>query len=60
MRAVHNDFHQTHGIFPLFDGLEIENIEKPQHVVRDNSPGPVMNGVAHGQEETKGEVPLKN
>lgn len=26
---VHNDFHQTHGLFPLFDGLEVKDIDVP-------------------------------
>jgi methylenetetrahydrofolate reductase (NADPH) len=25
---VHNDFHQTNGIFPLFDGLCVKDINK--------------------------------
>jgi len=50
--TVHNDFHQTHGIFPLFDGLKVENIEMQQHTVRENSPAPVTNGVTHGLEMT--------
>ncbi|CAL3965218.1 unnamed protein product [Diplocarpon coronariae] len=29
VNIVHNDFHQTHGLFPLFDGLEVENIDAP-------------------------------
>jgi methylenetetrahydrofolate reductase (NADPH) len=35
MILVHNDFHQTHAIFPLFEGLEIKDIEKPLHVIKD-------------------------
>lgn len=32
-QIVHNDFHQTHGLFHLFDGLAVPNIDKPfQHV----------------------------
>lgn len=27
--AVHNDFHVTRGIFPIFDGLEVKDIDKP-------------------------------
>jgi hypothetical protein len=26
--AVHNDFHQTDGLFPLFDGLHVKDINK--------------------------------
>ena len=25
---MHNDFHQTNGIFPLFDGLCVKDIDK--------------------------------
>jgi methylenetetrahydrofolate reductase (NADPH) len=25
---VHNDFHQTHGLFPLFEGLEVADLDK--------------------------------
>ena len=28
---VHNDFHVTRGIFPLFDGLQVQDIDKPLH-----------------------------
>jgi len=28
MMPVHNDFHQTHRIFTLFDGLEVVDIDK--------------------------------
>lgn len=30
---MHNDFHNTHGIFPLFDGLQVQDMEKPLHTV---------------------------
>lgn len=26
VNIVHNDFHKTHGLFPLFDGLEVEGL----------------------------------
>jgi methylenetetrahydrofolate reductase (NADPH) len=26
---VHNDFHKSHGLFSLFDGLSVENIDMP-------------------------------
>ncbi|CZS92072.1 probable MET13-putative methylene tetrahydrofolate reductase [Rhynchosporium agropyri] len=29
VNIVHNDFHQTHGLFPLFDGLELKDIDVP-------------------------------
>ncbi|KAF2836057.1 methylenetetrahydrofolate reductase 2 [Patellaria atrata CBS 101060] len=31
VNIVHNDFHQTHGIFPIFNGLEVKGIEIPLH-----------------------------
>ncbi|KAI9865201.1 MAG: hypothetical protein M1813_002521 [Trichoglossum hirsutum] len=38
VNIVHNDFRQTHGIFPLFDGLEVTDTDQiPQ--VQDDSPG---------------------
>jgi methylenetetrahydrofolate reductase (NADPH) len=35
---VHNDFHATRGIFPLFDGLEVKDIEKPLHTASVDMP----------------------
>ena len=32
---MNNDFHQTHTIFQLFEGLELKDIAKPQHEVKD-------------------------
>jgi methylenetetrahydrofolate reductase (NADPH) len=26
---VHNDFHQTHELFSLFDGLQVEEMDEP-------------------------------
>lgn len=38
--TVHNDFHETHGLFRLFDGLSVNNMDKPQHPVNgDGSRG---------------------
>jgi len=28
MNVVHNDFRQSHGIFPLFDNLEVKDMDK--------------------------------
>lgn len=33
---VHNDFHQAHGLFPLFDDLEVEDLDKPVEVGKTN------------------------
>lgn len=30
--AVNNDFHQTHNIFSLFDGLEVKGLNEPFHL----------------------------
>jgi methylenetetrahydrofolate reductase (NADPH) len=30
-QTVHNDFHVTHGIFSLFDGLKVQDMDKPLH-----------------------------
>ncbi len=34
--AVHNDFHQTHGIFALFDDLEVDNLDTAFEVIHTN------------------------
>jgi methylenetetrahydrofolate reductase (NADPH) len=41
---VHNDFHQTHGLFPLFDGLEVEDLAKEVQVPEMNGSQPAPNG----------------
>jgi methylenetetrahydrofolate reductase (NADPH) len=51
---VHNDFHQTHGLFALFNGLEVEDLEKEIQVPNANGvddaspngvdPAPLTNG----------------
>jgi hypothetical protein len=33
MKIVHNDFHQTHALFELFKGLEVEKLETPFEAV---------------------------
>ena len=50
---MHNDFRQSHGLIPLFDGLEVKDIEKPLHVVKDI---PTPNGnIRH--DSTRSEIP---
>lgn len=39
MNTVHNDFHFTHGIFDLLEGLRVENMDDPSAVTK-----PVING----------------
>ena len=41
--AVHNDFRQSRGIFPLFDDLQVPDLDK-EFVAPDNTH---VNGVAH-------------
>ena len=36
---VHNDFHSSHGIFELFEGLAIENMDDPLAITQ-----PLING----------------
>jgi len=42
MNIVHNDFHETHGIFRLFDGLEVSDMDK------HSSNGFLTNGLTNG------------
>jgi len=57
---VHNDFHQTHGLFPLFDGLTVQDLDKPFEAE------PLSNGVCEASvingTKSKGaeSVPLTN
>jgi methylenetetrahydrofolate reductase (NADPH) len=48
--VVHNDFHVTHGIFPLFEGLQVPDMEKPLHstgvINNDSGSAPTTNGDA--------------
>jgi hypothetical protein len=43
-RVVHNDFHQTNGIFPLFDGLCVKGIDDSYQPIATN--GHLSNGVS--------------
>jgi methylenetetrahydrofolate reductase (NADPH) len=52
MILVHNDFHQTHGLFPLFDGLAVEDLSKAYEV---HTNGNYSNGIyTNGFSEAKG------
>lgn len=51
VNIVHNDFHQSHGLFPLFDGLEVEDLDKEFEVVSTNGEHLGTNGV-NGIENT--------
>jgi methylenetetrahydrofolate reductase (NADPH) len=55
--AVHNDFHATRGIFPIFDGLEVKDRDKP--LVNPSVDLPSANGdeatkVVNGGSHTNG------
>jgi methylenetetrahydrofolate reductase (NADPH) len=51
---VHNDFHQTHGLFPLFDGLMVKDLDKPVEAT-------VVSELAAGDEKAAGSsAPLAN
>jgi methylenetetrahydrofolate reductase (NADPH) len=41
INIVNNDFHQTHGIFDLFDRLSVPNLDEP---VAGNREAPPANG----------------
>jgi methylenetetrahydrofolate reductase (NADPH) len=47
--VVHNDFHVTHGIFPLFDGFQVQDMEKPLHATG------VTNGDSENATTTNGD-----
>ncbi len=48
--TVHNDFHSTNGIFRLFDGLEVKNMDDPAAVTE-----PITNGIhVNGKAELNG------
>jgi hypothetical protein len=32
---VNNDFHETHGIFPIFDGLQVQDMDKAIEIAED-------------------------
>lgn len=55
---VHNDFHQAHGLFPLFDDLEVEGLDRPIVVEKTdgtdetNGVGTEVNGIEN--------IPLRN
>jgi methylenetetrahydrofolate reductase (NADPH) len=46
--VVHNDFHESRGIFPIFDGLEVKDMDKPLHNPSADIPG------VNGSEATNG------
>lgn len=53
--SVHNDFHVEHGIFPLFEGLQVANMEKPLH--RTGTPTPIA---TNGDAASNGDSGVKD
>ncbi|KAH8592903.1 methylenetetrahydrofolate reductase-like protein [Bisporella sp. PMI_857] len=53
VNIVNNDFHQSHGIFRLFDGLAVENIDTPFQTENLNHSVPTTNGT-NGIKHTNG------
>jgi methylenetetrahydrofolate reductase (NADPH) len=51
---VHNDFHATRGIFPLFDGLQVKDMDKKLHSVNIDLPGANEPNGANGTRGTNG------
>ena len=45
---MHNDFHATRGIFPIFDGLEVKDMDKPLHPPSADLPNANGNEVVNG------------
>jgi methylenetetrahydrofolate reductase (NADPH) len=57
LHLVHNDFHVEGGIFPIFEGLEVKDLDKPLHSA--NIDLPTANGTngtngTHGTNGTNG------
>ncbi|KAI9857060.1 MAG: hypothetical protein M1824_004985 [Vezdaea acicularis] len=47
VNIVHNDFHQSHGLFPLFKGLGVGKMDDVMSDVKVNGSAPHLNGVAN-------------
>jgi methylenetetrahydrofolate reductase (NADPH) len=61
VKTVHNDFHIEHGIFPLFNGLQVPDIEKPLHQIKAPN-GDAANGdsTTHNEPVTNGKTSTLN
>ncbi|KAL1640715.1 methylenetetrahydrofolate reductase (NAD(P)H) met13 [Diplodia intermedia] len=55
INIVHNDFHIDNGIFALFDGLEVKDLDKEPHVTAESEVNghSAINGEAHANGESK-------
>jgi len=60
VNIVHNDFHQTHGLFPLFDGLEVKDIDVPFSTPSNGTETNGVNGTAPPPPAGIENVPLTN
>jgi hypothetical protein len=71
--TVHNDFHETHGIFKVFEGLEVKDMDKTVEISKDLIDAPTeqhlsngtngingTNGVHSVDEKTNGEKGAQN
>lgn len=58
VNIVHNDFHNTHGIFQLFDGLSVKDLKKPVEVNRVTDVDQQANGLESEPigHETNGQI----
>ena len=43
---VHNDFHKSHGLFTLFEGLEVDGLDQPYEVKEATNGVSSPNGVS--------------
>lgn len=53
---VHNDFHNAHGIFPLFDGLQVPDMEKPLHSTGNGSGKAIAETVGTDEAKQNGDA----
>lgn len=53
---MHNDFHNAHGIFPLFDGLQVPDMEKPLHAPGNGAAEPTSETVDNGESKAHGDA----
>jgi methylenetetrahydrofolate reductase (NADPH) len=52
VNIVNNDFHESRGIFHLFNGLAVKDLDKPLHQVKDLPLRPKANGNASHETST--------
>ena len=54
LNIVHNDFHVTRGIFPVFDGLKVSDMDKIIHNASVDAPATNGHATTNGTHETNG------